>query len=281
MMLAGHSLFGGKFHLIVSAIAALLFCGVAMAVVPAPYVIDDKGMTVDWSRHQVRFVGHYRSEGQATTAEAEQTPADGLAGLDRKARFEGYRDLYRSRLGQQLLGAMSRNDLRRLVRSSSTEYFSGGEVVVNMRMNLAHALANYYKNSPSVAAHSPSGRGIPMPSGRPVAVPKGRAAVILVADRMVPSSTYMLKDENGAIRHSVSQMVPAAFRKNLMASWFRYPANSYGEVLVKLKENQGVKLIEGRVGRGAIVIRAADFNGATLKPYLVNGKVDILIPTGR
>lgn len=256
---------------------------VAEAVTPLPYVIDDKGMKVDWSRHQVRFAGHYRSGDEAAASAEGRTPepADGLAGLDRKARFAGYRDLYRSRLGQHLLSAMSRNDLRRLVRSSSTEYFSGGEVVVNMRMNLARALSQYYKNSPSVGAHSPSGRGIPMPSGRPVPVPKGKPAVILVADRMSPASTYMLKDENGAIRHSVSQMVPEAFRKNLMASWYRYPAGKYAEVLAKLQQDQRRRLLEGRVGRGVIVVKAADLKGKGLQPYLVNGKVDILIPTGR
>lgn len=272
-------------------LVAILASGEALAVQPTPYVIDDKGITVDWSRHRVRFAGLYLAgsqgesqavggqEGQALAPDSAK--ATGLAGLDRKARFAGYKDLYRSRLGQHLLGAMSRNDIRRLVRSSSTEYFSGGEVVVNMRMNLARALASYYENSPSVRAHSPSGRGIPMPSGQAMAVPKGKAAVILVADPMTPASTFMLKDENGAIRHSVSQMAPAAFRKNLMASWYRYPAGQYGEVLAKLKENRQLKIVEGRVGRGAIVVRAADFPAKALKPYLVNGKVDILIPVGR
>lgn len=255
--------------------AALSFSEQAAAVVPvAPYVVDDRGMVIDWSRHTVRFAGRYQPTAEAPTVD--------LSGLDRKARFQGYRDLYQSRLGQKLLSAMSRDNLRRLVRSSNTEYFSGGDVVVNMRMNLASALSKYYANSPSVGAYSPSGRGIPMPSGQPVAVPAGKPAVIVVKGNIIPGSTFMLKDENGAIRHSVSQMAPKAFKKNLMASWYQYPAGDYAQVVAKLKAEAGGKLVEGRFRRGAIVVDSQQFNSvySTLKPYLVNGKVHVLIPTG-
>lgn len=249
----------------------------------SPLVVEDKGMKIDWSRHQVKFAGRYLvgSQGQSP-ADNQAQPSLDLAGMDRKARFQGYRDLYSSRLGQQLLAAMSKDNLRRMVRSSSTEYFSGGEVVVNMRMNLAKALAKYYAKSPSVGANSPSGRGIPMPSGRPVALPKEKPVVVLVSGRMAPASTFMLKDENGAIRHSVSQMAPAAFRKNLMAGWYQYPASEYPQVLAKLRHELGDKLVEGRAARGAIVVDGRSFASAykSLKPFLVNGKVHILIPTG-
>lgn len=261
------SISGRKSSWAVSALVGLaLLANDAAAVVPVkPLVTDNHGMVIDWGRNQLRFAGRFDSA---------QAPNADLTGLDRKARFNGYDELYRSSLGKQLLAAMSRDSLRRMVRSSNTEYYNNGDVIVNLRMNLGEAFARFYANPPqgTPAAEAPKGKAQPSPKGKPLAI---------VVDRpLKPQLTYVLKDPSGAVRHSLAHMAPAAFKRNLMASWHSYPKGHRGKVVAGLKKTSDQPVLEARVAEGALIIDVAEdgVDFSRLRRYLINGKVQILVP---
>lgn len=255
-------------------VALALLAGDAAAVVPVkPIVTENQGMVIDWSRNQLRFAGRFDS------AEAPAS-REGLAGLDRKARFNGYDELYRSSMGKQLLAAMSRDSLRRMVRSSNTEYYNDGDVIVNLRMDLGEAFARFYANPPkgshaAQAAMAPKGKAQPLPKGKPL--------VIVVDQPLTPQLTYVLKGPSGTVRHSLAHMAPAAFKRNLMASWHSYPKAQRNKVVAGLQKSSGQPVLEAHVADGALIIDMAEDGAefAKLRRYLVNGKVQILVPRSR
>lgn len=274
----------GRFSrlLTVLSVTALGFVasGTVLATVPiTPLIVEADGMTIDWSRHQARFAGRYampgsRSQGPSAQGSLDQVSPQrqgDLVGHDRKARFQGYAQLYQSALGQQLLAAMSRDALRGMVRSSNTEYARDGEVVVNLRMNLAEALGRYHK----AQAAQPSAQ-----SGVKVGVrPRGKPLTLVLTGPLKPAGTYTLKDRGGRTLHSVAGMIPGAFRKNLMASWFRYPASGRDAVVAGLKKARPkAPVLVADVVAGAVVLHGESNDMSRLRPYLAHGAVEILVP---
>lgn len=247
--------------------------GAAQATVPiTPLVVESDGVTIDWSRHQARFAGRHFSHGGASQGGLDQVSSQrqgDLVGLDRKARFQGYAQLYQSALGQQLLAAMSRDALRGMVRSSNTEYARDGEVVVNLRMNLAEALGRYQKAQPTQPS-APSGAG---------ARPRGKPLTLVLTGPLEPAGTFTLKARSGQTLHSVAGMTPGAFRKNLMATWFRYPAARREAMVADLKKARPTTpVIVADVVAGAVVLQGESNDMSELRPYLAHGAVEILVP---
>lgn len=270
--------FGRFSHLLtVISLAALglVASGTVLATVPiTPLIVEGDGVTIDWSRHQARFAGRYslaESGSQDSREQVSPQRQGDLVGHDRKARFQGYAQLYRSALGQTLLSAMSQDALRGMVRSSNTEYASDGEVVVNLRMNLAEAFGRYQKaQSTRPNAQAAAKAGV-KPGGKPL--------TLVLTGPLEPAGTFILKDHNGQPLHSVAGMVPRAFRKKLMAAWFRYPVARRDAVVAGLqKSRQKAPVLVADVVAGAVVLQGASYDIKALRPYLAHGAVEILVP---